>query len=75
MFFSTWETCIWSFCTEFVYTESWHFDNDATYKIDDALIEHGGLLHVLPLPVHLKSYWVGGGNIFTKAFNFKQAKG
>ena len=29
-------------------------DNGATSKIDDVLIEHGGLLHVLPLIVHLK---------------------
>ena len=40
-------------CTEFVYPERWHFDNDATSKIDDVLTEHGGLLHVLPLAVHL----------------------
>ena len=39
-------------CTEFVYPECWHFDNDATIKIDDVLTEHGGLLHVLPLAVH-----------------------
>ena len=30
-----------------------HFDNDATSKIDDVLTENGGLLHVLPLAVHL----------------------
>ena len=40
-------------CTEFVHPECWHFDNDATRKIDDVLTEHGGLLHVLPLAVHL----------------------
>ena len=28
--------------------------NDVTSKIDDVLTEHGGLLHVLPLAVHLK---------------------
>ena len=27
--------------------------NDATSKIDNVLTEHGGLLHVLPLAVHL----------------------
>ena len=44
------------------------FDNGATSKIDDVLSEHGGLLHVLPLAVHLipdsfmlKSYGWGGG--------------
>ena len=47
-------------CNEFVYPEYWHFDNDAillliiTYsKIDDVLTEHGRLLYVLPLSVHL----------------------
>ena len=41
------------FCTEFVYPECWRFENGATSKIDDVLIKHGGLLHVLPLAVHL----------------------
>ena len=36
-----------STCTEFVYPECQHFDNDATSKIDDVLTEHSGLLHVL----------------------------
>ena len=31
----------------------WHFDNGASSKIDDVLTEVGGLLHVLPLAVHL----------------------
>ena len=31
----------------------WHFDNGASSKIDDVLAEDGGLLHVLPLAVHL----------------------
>ena len=39
-------------CTEFVYPGCWHFDYGATSKIDDVLTEHGGLVHVLPLPVH-----------------------
>ena len=30
-----------------------HFDNGASSKIDDVLSEDGGLLHVLPLAVHL----------------------
>ena len=34
----------------------WHFVNGATSKIDDVLIEDGGLLHVLPLAVHLKNF-------------------
>ena len=32
---------------------SWHFENGASSKIDDVLTEDGGLLHVLPLAVHL----------------------
>ena len=43
-------------CTEFVFRECWHFDNDAKSKIDDVLTEHGGLLHVLPLAVHLSVF-------------------
>ena len=58
MFFLAWETCIWFSCTEFVYPECWHFDNDATSVIDDALTEHGGLLHVLPPAVHLRFVWL-----------------
>ena len=50
MFFSTWETCIWSY-TEFVYPECWHFDYGATSKIDDVLTGHGELLHVLPVSI------------------------
>ena len=30
--------------------------NVATNKIDDVLTEHGGLLHVLPLAVHLSFF-------------------
>ena len=41
-------------CTEFVYPECWHFDNAGPRKIDNALTEPGGLLHVLPLAVHLR---------------------
>ena len=42
--------------TEFVNPECWHFDNCTTSQIDDVLTEHGGLLHVLPLAVHLKFF-------------------
>ena len=38
----------------------WHFENGASIKIDDVLAEDGGLLHVLPLAVHLNffdQYW------------------
>ena len=31
-------------------------NNDATSKIDDVLTEHGGLLHVLPIAVHLRFF-------------------
>ena len=40
------------FCTEFVYPGCWRLENGATSKIDDVLIKHGGLLHVLHLTVH-----------------------
>ena len=32
------------------------FDNGATSKIYDVLTEHGGLLQVLPLAVHLNFF-------------------
>ena len=43
-------------CTEFVYPACWHIEIGATSKIDDVLTEHGGLLHVLPLAVHLSFF-------------------
>ena len=61
-------------CTAFVYPECWHFDNDAKSKIDDGLTEHGGLLHVLPLAVHLNFVHLFdgqlGGNILSKFYSF-----
>ena len=36
----------------------WHFNNGASSKIDDVLAEDDGLLHVLPLAVHL-NFFVG----------------
>ena len=33
-----------------------HFENGASIKIDDVLAEDGGLLHVLPLAVHLNFF-------------------
>ena len=59
MTLSTWETYICIFgpsCTEFVYSGCWHFDNGATSKFDDVLLELGELPHVLPLTVHLKFF-------------------
>ena len=41
-------------CTELVYLGCWHFDNGATSKVDDVLLDHGGLPHVLPLAVQLE---------------------
>ena len=35
----------------------WPFENGALSKIDDVLAEDGGLLHVLPLAVHLKFFY------------------
>ena len=34
----------------------WHFENGASSKIDDVLAEDGGILHVLPLAVHLNFF-------------------
>ena len=34
----------------------WHFKNCASSKIDDVLAEDDGLLHVLPLAVHLNFF-------------------
>ena len=59
-------------CTEFVYPGFWHFDNGATSKIDVALTEHGGLLHVLPLAVHLNYFLIDGpvgGTILSKFYS------
>ena len=39
-----------------VYCVLIHFNNDASSKIDDVLTEDGGLLHVLPLAVHLNFF-------------------
>ena len=41
---------------------SWHFDNGASIKIDYVLAEDGGLLHILPLTIHLHFFdrQVGG---------------
>ena len=49
MSLTTWEICIGHSYTEFVYPGCWHFDNGATRKIDDVLLEYDGLSHVLPL--------------------------
>ena len=59
-------------CTEFVYSECWHFDNDATSKIDDVLTEHGGLLLALPLAVHLRFFcWISRGwTTLSKFYSF-----
>ena len=40
----------------FLLSELFCFDNSASSKIDDVLAEDGGLLHVLPLTVHLKFF-------------------
>ena len=40
-------------CTVFVYPGCLQFDNGATSKFDDVLLEHGGLPYVLPLAVYL----------------------
>ena len=42
----------------------WPFENGALSKIDDVLAEDGGLLHVLPLTVHLKFFTEKKGGPF-----------
>ena len=42
-----------------LYVSPWTFENGASSKIDDVLTEDGGLLHVLPLAVHLKFFFDG----------------
>ena len=43
---------IWPACTEFAYPRCWELDDN------DVLLEHGGLLDVLPLAVNLKLFLV-----------------
>ena len=56
MSLSRWDTIFGPSCTEFVYPGCWHFDNSGTSKFVNVLLEHGGLSHVLPLPVYLKFF-------------------
>ena len=42
--------------TKYFCISPWHFDNGASSKVDDVLTEGGGLLHVLPLAVHLNFF-------------------
>ena len=44
----------WVVCPLDFLVSPWPFENGALSKIDDVLAEDGGLLHVLPLTVHLK---------------------
>ena len=44
-------------CPQDFCVSPWHFDDCASSKIDDVLAEVGGLLHVLPLTVHLNFFW------------------
>ena len=59
MFFSTWRPAFGLSCTEFVYPECWHFNNDATNKIDVVLTEHGGLHDFIVMGFELG--WTGLG--------------
>ena len=52
----------------FIYMGELHFDNDATSNIDYVLTEHGGLLHILPLPVHLILRTIRGDHYETFLF-------
>ena len=40
----------------FRYSLDWHFYNSPNRNIDDVLLEHVGLPHVLPLTVHLRFF-------------------
>ena len=47
-------------------------DNGATSKIDNVLTEHVGRLHILPLTVHLKFFFLDrqvGGTILGKFYS------
>ena len=48
----------------------WHFENVASSKIDDVLVEDGGLLHVLPLAVHLQFFMDKLGGPFWTILTF-----
>ena len=39
-----------------IHVSPWHFEKGISRKIDDVLVEYGGLLHALPLAVHLKFF-------------------
>ena len=40
-----------------IHVSPWNFENGASSKIDDILVEDGGLLHVLPLAVQLQFFF------------------
>ena len=57
MSLSTWETYNWSIHTALnLSTLDAGSGSEATSKNDNVLTEHGGLLHVLPLTVHLRLF-------------------
>ena len=51
-----------------VYHGCWHFDNGATSKFDDVLLDHGGLPHVISLAVHLDFVWWTSRGEYSKMF-------
>ena len=57
-------------CTEILYSGCRHFDNGAASKNDDVLTEHGGLLFVLLIAVHLIFFYRQvGGTILRKFYS------
>ena len=48
---------VWVVGAQDYHFSPWHFENGSSSKIDDVLAEVGGLLHVLPLTVHLKFFF------------------
>ena len=58
----------WVVGPQYFHVIPWHFENGASSKIDDDLAEDGGLLHVLPLTVHLKFYRQVGWTILDHSY-------
>ena len=63
-----WEILCGTLCR--IHKKGPKFDNGASSKIDDVLAEDGGLLHVLPLTVHMKFFFDGqvGGTILKLSY-------
>ena len=59
-----------------MYSGCWHFDNGATTKFYDDLLDHGGLPRVISLAVHLDFF--GGqveGTILRSSYSLSSVVG